>query len=205
MSVNTETYRKILHFSSLVIPIIFIFFGKEAVLLTILPILLLVAPFDYLRRKNSQINLAFNKVFELVLYENEKKGDNLCCISLTLIGAFLNFLIFKAEFAVTGFLIMIIADGLAPIISKSYPSAPFFEKSVSGSGAFFLSAFVILIGCAIYFDMGFSFYFFGLFTVMCLTIIEARPSFLNIDDNIVIPLFFGFEMSFFDIIWNYSY
>jgi dolichol kinase len=76
---------------------------------------------------------------------------------------------------------------------------------LAGSSAFFVSALVILIICGISFDVGAWYYLFGIFAIFCVTILEARPSFVGIDDNFLIPIVFAVEMSFFDIVWNMSY
>lgn len=205
MNFKMESYRKFLHFLLIIIPIFYILFGQRITFYTLAPITIFVVFFDYLRRSNLQININFNRFFGLILREHEKTGNKLSGASFVLLGATLNFFFFKPAIAVCAFTILVISDALAALVGKAFPSRPFFEKSFNGSLAFFISAFVVLVICAIFFQMSFWFYFFGIFTVACLTIIEARPSLFKIDDNFLIPIFFAVEMSFFDILWNYNY
>jgi dolichol kinase len=205
MNLQNEIYRKYLHFLLILIPVGFLCLEKSVALIILVAISAFIVPLDFLRRKNSQMNLLFNNLFDPILREHEKKGDKLCGTSMVFISALLTFSFFRLDFAVTGFLILVISDGLAAIVGKAYPSRPFFEKSTFGALAFFVSAVVVLIACGIYFDARMSFYFFGFFAAMCLTIIESRPSLIGVDDGLTIPLFFVIEMSFFDIIWNFSY
>jgi dolichol kinase len=205
MNLKIESYRKFLHFLLIIIPLIFLTLGRPTTILILAPITLFIVSLDYLRRRNVEINIFFNKIFGVILREHEKQGDKLCGASFVFLAATINFFIFKPEIAVTGFLILVISDALAAIVGKAYPSRPFFEKSAIGSLVFFVSALIILISCGIFFDTKFSFYFFGLFAVFCVTIIEARPTFIGIDDNFTIPIVFAVEMSFFDLLWNYSY
>jgi dolichol kinase len=94
---------------------------------------------------------------------------------------------------------------LASLVGRSIPSDPFFEKSFSGSLTFFISALTILFVCGGFFHVGLWFYFIGLFAVFCVTLLEARPSLFNLDDNFIIPVGFCVIMTFFDLVWNYSY
>lgn len=205
MNLQIESYRKFLHFLLVIIPIAFLTLGKGVVIPALFAICLAIVPLDYMRRKSLAIKELFNRAFGVVLREHEKTGERLSGASTVFLSALLTFSFFRAEIAVTGFLILVFSDGLAALVGKAYPSQPFYEKSASGSLAFFVSAIVVLLVCGISFGSNFSFYFFGLFGIMCVTIIEARPSFIKIDDNFTIPLVFAIEVSFFDIIWNYQY
>jgi dolichol kinase len=158
-----------------------------------------------LRRKNPKIKTLFAKIFGTILRPHELTGDKLCGASWVGLAACLTFLLFKKEIAVTGFVIMVISDAAASLVGRNYPSKPFFEKSVLGAAAFATTGFVILISCGIIFDCKAWFYIFGLFALFCVTMFESRPSFLGIDDNFTIPVGFSVIMTFFDLVWNYSY
>lgn len=205
MSLKIESYRKFLHFLLVLIPVFYLLLGKWPSTYILVPMAIFIVSLDYMRRQSPQINVFFNKIFGFILRDHERAGDKLCGASYVFIGAAINFFLFKPEIAVCGFLILAISDALAALIGKAYPSRPFFEKSMVGSLAFFVSALVILVVCGISFNVGVWYYLFGLFAVFCVTILEARPSFTGIDDNFLIPIVFAVEMSFFDIIWNYSY
>ena len=123
-------------------------------------------------------------------------------ISLVFLAACINFLVFKKEIAVTSFSILIISDGLSAIVGKSISSQPFFEKTRAGALAFFISALAVLAVCGAAFHVHLWFYFFGIFSIFCVTMIEARPSLLDIDDNFSIPMAFSFLMTGFDFMWG---
>lgn len=205
MSLVIESYRKFIHFLLLIIPILFVTLGKWPTILIIAPITLIVVSLDYMRGANPAINNFFLRAFGIILRPHEMDGTKLCGASWVFLGAVINFAIFSPVIAVTGFLILVISDALASLVGKSFPSQRFYEKSLYGSVAFLISALVILIGCGIAYHQGVWFYIFGIFTVFCLTLIEARPSLVGIDDNFLIPIVFAVVMSFFDILWNYSY
>lgn len=205
MNLQHEFYRKCLHLLLLVIPMTYHFLGKWKALMIFAPVTLLVVSLDYLRRHNAKIKTIFAKIFGSILREHELDGTKLCGASFVGLATCINFLFFKAEIAITGFLILIISDALAALVGKGIPSRPFFEKSLAGSVAFFISALVILIGCGISYHSGYWFFLFGIFATFCVTMFEARPSLFSVDDNFSIPIGFSLIMTFFDLTWNYSY
>ncbi|MBM3579946.1 MAG: hypothetical protein FJX34_04155 [Alphaproteobacteria bacterium] len=155
-----------------------------------------------MRKTNPQIQNIFLKFFGKILRPHEIEPGKLCAASYTLIATCITFFFFKKEIAITGFLIMVISDTLSALVGKAIQSPAFFEKTILGTAAFGFSALIILITCGIIFHMPFWFYFFGLFAVFCVTMVEARPSFLAIDDNLTIPLTFCFLMTGFHFMWG---
>ena len=200
-----EMYRKGLHFLLLLVPLAYIVLGKWVSLIIFAILTTGIVSLDYMRRTNPKIKEIFAKVFGLVLRPHELAGDKLCGASWVGLAACLNFLIFKEEIAVTGFIIMVISDAAAALVGRNFPSKPFFEKTVSGATAFAVTGFIILVACGLSFHVKFWFYLFGLFALFCVTMFESRPSLLKIDDNFTIPIGFSVIMTFFDIVWNYSY
>ncbi len=205
MNLERDLYRKCFHLLLLIIPITYHLIGKWKSLIIFAPLTLLLVAIDYSRKKNPKIKNAFNKAFGLILKDHEITGEKLCGASWVGLATCINFLIFKPSIAITAFVILAISDSAASLVGKSVSSPPFFEKSLAGSSAFFISALIILFGCGAFFNSGFSFYLFGIFAVFCVTMFEARPSLIGIDDNFSIPIGFSVIMTFFDLLWNYNY
>ncbi len=203
MNLTNELKRKSLHFLLILIPILFCFFGKTLSMIILIPITALVVWLDYSRNKNAKIQQFFLKFFGNILRPHEFEGKKLCGASFVALSASLNFLLFPKTIAVTGFVILVISDSLAAIVGKSVTSQPFYEKSFAGSTAFFTSSIVVLITLGILFNTGFLFYFFGFFCALFVTILEAKPSIFNIDDNFLIPTAFCLPMFLFDFMWNF--
>jgi len=203
MSLTNEFYRKILHLLLIIIPIAFCKLGKWKFLMIVAPITTLVVSLDYLRRKNPKIKIIFAKIFAPILRGHELDGDKLCGASWVGLAACLNFFLFKEPIAVTAFTILVICDAMAALVGRTFPSQPFFEKSFNGSAAFFISGFIILLTCGSIFHVKIWFYIFGFFALFCAMMIEARPSFLKVDDNFTIPIVFSSIMAVFDLIWHY--
>lgn len=203
MNIISEIKRKSLHLLLILIPILFCVLGKKVSLIIILPISVIVVYLDYYRSKNIKINNIFCKIFGNILRPHEQESNKLCGASYVAISASLNFLVFPKEIAVIGFTILVISDSLAAIIGKTIPSKPFFEKSFAGSAAFFISAILVTISLGLWFDVKILFYFFACLCALFVTMLEARPSILNIDDNFLIPTGFCLPMFLFNYMWNF--
>lgn len=204
-SIKDEIYRKIFHLSLLIIPISYHFVRKWQLLSILVPFSAIVVLLDIYRRKHQKIQSLFVKIFGSILRPDEIENKKLCAASHALIALSLVFLLFKTEIAIIAALILIISDSLAAIVGKSWPGEPFFDKTLHGSAAFFVSAVIILVSLSLHYHLKLSLYFFGFFAVFVATMIEARPKLLNINDNFAVPFSFALTMSAFDIIWNYKY
>lgn len=202
MNPTNETFRKFVHFALILIPIIYANLGKELSLKIFIPLTIIIVTTDYLRSKNPKIKNAVNKIFGLILKEHELKAEKLSGASFAALAACINFTFFKEEIAVTAFVILAICDSLAALVGKNVPSQPFFEKSRAGASAFFVSGFIVLFICGGIYDVKAWFYIFGIFSLFCVTVLESRPSFLNIDDNFVIPVAFSTILTFFSVMWG---
>ncbi|MFT6220242.1 MAG: dolichol kinase [Rickettsiales bacterium] len=201
-----EVARKTFHiFTILILPIAYIFLTKKIMLMVILPLSIFIVATDYLRHKSSFINKIFYIIFGRILREADLKKSGRTGASYTAIAALLVFALCPKIIAICAFCILAISDGLAALVGKRISSKEFFEKSVAGSSAFGVSALLILTVCGILTNQEFGFYLFGVFAVFVVTILEARPSFLKVDDNFLIPVAFSTIMVLFGFVWNLSY
>lgn len=205
ISLKNEIHCKIAHFSLILLPMIYCILGKWISFSIFAVLSTIVVSLDYMRRSNSAMREIFLKIFGTVIKPHEFDGNKFSSVSWVAFATCLNFLLFKDEIAVTAFVILVVSDAAAAIVGKNFSSPEFFEKTQNGSLAFLASGFVVLFICGIAFGSGFWFYLFGLFTLIAVTIIEARPSLIDVDDNFLIPISFSVIMTFFDIMWNYAY
>jgi dolichol kinase len=202
MTFQKEIYRKIFHLFLLIIPICYLKFGRTLFLTIFSLIALSVILIDYLRCNNDFVKKYALLVFKVVMRDSEIINNKMSGMSWVFASALLNFMIFSPPIAVTGFCILIFADAMAAVVGKSIKSRPFYQKSLAGSSAFFLSAILVILVCGIYFEFRLIFYFFAIFVASLLTYLEAYPSLLNIDDNFLIPIVFGVLMTLFDFMWH---
>ena len=204
ISYKSEIYRKLFHLGMLILPISYFFLTKKQLLFFLLPIAALVIALDYSRRKFPEAKIIIDKLFSKIYRDHELSGE-LSGASYVAIAASIIFVFFPKVIAINAFTILAISDALASLVGRRVPSQPFFEKSLAGALAFFISALVILIFYGIIFKENFPYYLFGFFAVFATTVVESRPSLLKLDDNLSVPLTFSVVMFLFDLLWVYQY
>jgi dolichol kinase len=187
------------------IPISYSYLGKKTFLSIFIPLAFLIVITDYLRRNFTKLNDIFIKMFAKIMRQKELLATNLTGLSYTFIAVVVIFLVAKSQIAIMAFLILAISDSLAAIIGKSIKSRKFYQKTVAGSLAFFLSALAIVTGCAFYFGHAnnLTYYICTFIAIVFTTAVEARPEIFEIDDNFLIPFSFAFITSFLDYMWQF--
>jgi hypothetical protein len=202
MNKNKEILFAFLHFSLIIIPIIYLKFGKNISLIFILSAGLPLIIADYLLEKFPDVRQTINRIFYESL-SNEKFPSK---ISWIIIAIFFNFLIFKKEIAVTSLLLFALSVPVREVVDRNFiDEKKFFENSRVTSIIFLTTNILVLLGCGLTFKMGWWFYFFGIFTITCITILRARPSLLDANKDLITIVGFSAILSFFDIIWNVNY
>ena len=202
ISFQQEIWRKLNHLLIATLPISYIFLSKFLLMCFIAPICITIIAVDFGRHKNEKIAQIFNRFFSKILRDHEK--DKLCGAAYFSFAALIIFGFFPKVIAINAFLILAICDSLAAIIGRSMQTQPFFEKSLGGSLAFLISGLVVIALVGVIFKQDVLYYLFAVIAVAVTTIIEARPSLLNLDDNLTIPFAFSLTLLAFNTIWIYN-
>lgn len=201
-----EIQRKLFHILTILfLPLLYIFMSKKHMLMLIFPLSILIIAADFYRHRIPTIELIFSKAFGHILRETELVQNSWTGASFMAMAALIVFTVCPKSIAICAFSILAVSDCLAALVGKKMTSKEFFEKSTAGSITFGISAIVILIICGIFTHQHLGYYFFGAFAVFATTIIEARPSFFSVDDNLTIPVVFSTVMMFFGLVWNLHY
>ena len=116
-----------------------------------------------------------------------------CCAgaSWVLLSASIAIAVFPKVIFLAAFAIMIVSDSAAALVGRRFGRHRFFEKSVEGSTAFFLSAILVVFltpklqYVPVEYALGIAASLFG-------AVVEAAP--LRIDDNLSIPFSIGGAM-----------
>jgi len=189
-----ELYRKLIHLTSLSIPIVYYFISKgtAALILAILAGSALII--DLARYLHPEIGKIFYRIFGFLLRQHEldHKKKNLNGATYVLISALISILIFPKIIFISAFTILIISDSLAALIGRKFGKRKFLFKSLEGTLAFFISACIVILFTP---KIG-SFkeeYLIGFIGAFVGAIVE-NISFRLIDDNLSIPLSVGFTM-----------
>lgn len=189
-----ELFRKLIHLTSLSIPIVYYFISTEtaALILGILAAIALII--DLGRYLHPETGKIFYKIFGFLLrkHELDHKKKNLNGATYVLISALISVLIFPKVIFISAFSILIISDSLAALIGRKFGKHKFLSKSLEGTLTFFVSACIVILftpkvgSFTEEFIIGFIAAFVG-------AIVE-NISFRLIDDNLSIPLSVGFTM-----------
>ena len=189
-----ELYRKLIHLTSLSIPIVYYFITAEtaALILGILAGVALVI--DLGRYIHPEIGKIFYKYFGFLLREHEldHKKKNLNGATYVLISALISVLIFPKVIFISAFSILIISDSLAALIGRKFGKRKFLSKSFEGTLTFFVSACIVILFTPKISGF-FEEYLIGFIAAFVGAIVE-NVSFKLVDDNLSIPLSVGFTM-----------
>ena len=184
-----EIFRKLIHISSLAVPLIYFFLIKDKnVMATFLVILTLFSLLIEYARLNQEgyIRFFFHKYLKSVLRPNELNG-HLTGATWMLIGFTFSVIIFDFEVSVLALLFLAVGDAVAGLVGRAFPIGKIWDKSIFGSLSGFL--FCVLFGLALNNTLSLQIIIFGAISGM---FIELIP--LKINDNFSIPVFSGFIM-----------
>lgn len=189
-----ELVRKLIHLTSMLIPIIYYFIPKLDALVILGGLVIFAMTLDLSRYFSPQIAKVFYKMFGFLLrkheIDNEKK--NLNGATYVLISAFIGVFIFPKVIFIAAFSILIVGDSMAALIGRKYGKNKFIFKSLEGTLAFFISSCIVVLFAPKvgYFPeeylIGFIVAFIGAFT--------ENISYKFVDDNLSIPFAVGFSL-----------
>lgn len=177
-----EIFRKLIHLSSIIYPILYIFFlSKKQMLFITCSIAVFLIMLDIIRKYCTPIKRISAKIFYYVCREKELEGAVLGS-TYFMIGTFLTILFFSKKIAVASLFILIISDTAASLVGKAVPSRKLYQhKSLSGFIAFIISSIII----SAFFN-----YFF-IIPSIAVAFLELYAQKLRIDDNLLIPVSYG--------------
>ncbi len=166
MSIKSEAIRKSLHLTGLLIPISYLYLGKELTLLFIsvsVVLFFMIEPYRISKDTTNKIILGIKPLFTEETFKIISRGFEMVdkkireitrkeeekCIGAHLyfaIAALINILIFPMNIAISTVSVATVSDALAAIVGKSIGHHKFKNgKSFEGSFAFFISALLIFI------------------------------------------------------------
>ena len=189
-----ELVRKLIHLTSLLIPIIYYFIPRTSAAIILGALSLFAISLDLARYLSPQIGSVFYKIFGFLLrrHEVDEKKRNLNGATYVLISALISVLIFPKVIFITAFSMLIIGDTLAALIGRKFGKHKLLFKSFEGTLAFFVgSSLVVLFTPKVgNFPEEFIIGFIGAF----IGAIVENVSSHYVDDNLSIPLSIGFVM-----------
>ena len=180
LSIKDELMRKLIHICSSIFAYALFFLNQETVCLMVGIGAILILSFEILRINYKSINRIFIKIFGKVTRNFEK--NKLTGASYVMVASFIVLLpIFEPSICIIAILVMSYSDTAAAIIGKKYGRTKIFSKTLEGSFAFFIVAFIIALVMYPQINLTLS-----LAAIVIATIVEILP--LNIDDNFSVPI-----------------
>ena len=175
-----EVYRKYVHISSCsTIAFLLWYWGKDIFLPYILVVAILFAILDFLRK-----HILFIKHISITLFGKVIRSYELHVLSgasWVFIGAGSTIYLFNEKVALIALLVIGISDSAAALVGIKYGNTRFFNKSLEGSLAFFVSTYLIIL------VMSSPSYTLLLITTITVTTVELFST-KKLNDNILIPI-----------------
>ena len=178
-----ELLRKSVHLVSVLIVLIYEFFGKEAILWVLMIFLVTVLFLDYFRLEHNMRIPFFYTMYR------EGEADRLGGHIYFALGAISVIALFSKEIAYAAVLMTTFGDMVAALIGKSYGKRRVFQKifkndkSIEGSASEFITDFLVcllILGNPLV----------SLVMAFSATLTETAVN--KIDDNLVVPILAGF-------------
>ncbi|MBA7551107.1 hypothetical protein ES705_43642 [subsurface metagenome] len=184
-SLKRELQRKAVHVTSVLIVILYYFLPKEAILLLLTLFLILFLEVEFIRLDLKLKLPLFHKLYR------DKEEDRLSGGAFFLIGAIIAISVFSKEIAIAAILMTTIGDSFAALFGKRFGKTwipKLKDRAVEGCTAEF--AVNLLIGFVFLDSYSYS-WLVILVMAGTATIVETVVN--KIDDNLLIPLFSGFN------------
>lgn len=193
-SYRQEVYRKAIHLSSLWMPAALWLLAPVHALIVLSVALIAMIMFELVRRRDNQLARLTNRMFAPTLRARElTDSPHITGATFMLCGAVMSALLFPTDIAATALTVLMISDSVAALIGKRFGTHRIAGKTLEGCTAFLVSA--ILIVCLVAFmseQAGTVFIISGIVASIVATLCELFAPRLHIDDNLLIPLAFGF-------------
>lgn len=195
ITLASEFVRKGIHLVSLSIPTVYFFIGKSTALWILGSFAVFSLIIDVGRHLSPGLRVVVNKVFGAILREHERDSKKMLLSGATwvVLSAFLCILVFPKLITVTAFSILIISDAASALFGRAFGKHKFLDKSLEGSIAFVLSAWVVVALAPKAMNHPAE-YIAGAIGAVVGAIVEAASVRLRLDDNLSVPIAIGITM-----------
>jgi len=175
---NKEIVRKIIHMTSIGIPLAFMFVSRNVFMSVVFPLTFIALLIEIGRLKFRVIQRIFIKIFGNLLrpYEIQRFTG----ATWLFLGASFSVILFGYPVALMVLFLLTICDAVAAIVGENFGKIKLGEKTLEGSLTFFIVGIFIVIWIP---QMGLTQKIIG---VLIGTFLEALKT--PIDDNILVPL-----------------
>ncbi len=189
-----EMQRKFVHLSSLIYPLLYLFFfTKEQMIFIFGMLFFVIYSWDLLRiKKNYKVKIF--TLFHRFMRTDEISNKKFTGATFFLLACFLVVLIFPKTVAILSIIILVVCDTCAAIVGMSMGKHKLLDKSWEGFIAFIVSGLIVVV---LYFFAtqeplaSYDIYYYALAGVFFSAIAELVAKKIKIDDNLIIPIVFA--------------
>lgn len=198
ISYNQEICRKLIHLSSLWIPLCIWNLQPFHVQIILLSVFAGIIIFEIIRRRDF-INIS---LLEDILRPSEKTVGHMRPTGAfyMLAAAIITAFVMPKEIAAASLTVLMISDSCAALAGRKWGKHKIMQKSLEGSMSFLLSAFIISAFFAFLLENTYNhkiFFLSGCIAGFIAALCELFTKQLKIDDNFIIPLSFAFTQLYF--------
>ncbi len=192
---KSELRRKLIHLTSILVPAGYYFVSKPAALILAFFGMLAMIEIDQLKKSNRNFAKFYTKHLGSVLRSDEKNFTKRTYTGGTYmaIGVFVTVFFFEKPIALGALTVMIVCDSLSALVGKSVGRIRIFKKTLEGSLTFFLSGLPLVLFVFPRISAYPEEVYAGVIALFLTTVVEVLP--LKLDDNILIPVSYGFFYS----------
>lgn len=189
---HQEVYRKLIHLSSLWMPVAIYFFEKRIALCIFAAGVAVVLAYEVMRRQENGLAKVLDRILGAALRPDEKgmkfKPSGAVYV---LAAAFLSTLFFPKLIAITALAMMLTGDAAAALVGRRFGRRKVFDKSIEGALAFFVTALATagVIAASMAVNNGYMHAAAG--AAFAAAMVELISKRLLIDDNLSVPLAAG--------------
>lgn len=197
-----EMFRKILHLSSILFPILYHFTNKESMMVLISLLTSGMFFFEWSRFSTGKIHHITQDILNFLKIDINKiirphEITTLTGASYIAIALFITLLFFPKFVFIIAFSILAISDSLAALVGLKFGKIQLLNKTLEGCLAFFLSAIIISYAIISIYGINHISLFAILLTCFITACVELFAKKIAVDDNLLIPLIFCISASIF--------
>jgi len=190
-----EVFRKLLHLSSLWMPVAIYFLEKETALSVFAAGAVAVLAYEAVRRHDHGLAKILNRLLGAALRPDEKEiSFKPSGAVYVLAAAFLTTLLFPRLIAITALSMMLTGDAAAALVGSRFGKKAVLGKSLEGALAFFVTALATAGAVAALMPVSAGYMQAALAAAFAAAVTELVSNKIRINDNLSVPLAAGAVM-----------
>lgn len=191
ISYRQEILRKLIHLSSLWIPIVHLFHDSRDMLWILGIAGIVVIGTDLARIYVAPVRTCFMFLFGGILREHELTRGKLTGASYVLAASFITVALFEPYIAIPALFTLMLSDTAAALVGRKWGTTKLAGKSLEGCLAFFATSMIVLVVIAGWAELPWQYLLGGTAGALAATVTELYSKRFRTDDNFSIPLAYG--------------